>query len=59
MIVKKKHANIRKEPNTRSSITGKADYGVVFATVKQQKGYAKVKHESGLVGWIKQDLPWG
>jgi hypothetical protein len=31
-------------------IVGKANYGVVFAIVKQQKGWTKVKHESGLVG---------
>jgi len=59
MIVKKKHVNNPMEPNTSSSIVGKANYGVVLATVKQQKGYAKVKHESGLVGWIKRDLLWG
>ena len=59
VIVKKKNVNIRKEPSTKSSIIGKANYGVVFATVKQQNGWAKVRHDSGLVGWIKRDLLWG
>ena len=59
MIVKKKHVNIRREPNTKSRVIGKANYGVVFATIKQQKDWAKVKHDSGLVGWIKRDLLWG
>jgi len=59
LIVKRKHVNIRKAPTTRSRIIGKANYGVVFATIKQKKGWAKVKHESGLVGWIKRDLLWG
>jgi hypothetical protein len=37
MIVKKKHVNIRKEPNTRSSIVGKTNYGIVFATPNSKK----------------------
>ena len=59
LIVKKKHVNIRKAPTTHASIIGKANYGVVFATIKQQKGWAKVKHDSGLIGWIRRDLLWG
>ena len=59
LIVKKKLVNIRKKPTSRSRIIGKAKYGVVFATLKQYKGWAKVKHESGLIGWIRRDLLWG
>lgn len=59
LIVKKKLVNIRRKPNPGSRIIGKAKYGVVFATLKQYKGWAKVKHQSGLIGWIRRDLLWG
>lgn len=64
MIVKmnrnsQKKINIRSGPSTKSKIVGKAFYGVVFETVEQKSGWAKVKHESGLEGWIKRTLLWG
>ncbi len=51
--------NIRSGPGTNFKIVGKAYYGVVFKTIKQQNGWALVKHESGLEGWIKRSLLWG
>jgi uncharacterized protein YgiM (DUF1202 family) len=59
MIVKGKRVNIRSGPGTNFKLIGKADYGVVFTTLKQESGWAKVKHENGLVGWIKRNLIWG
>lgn len=64
MIVKvfknqNKKINIRSGPGTKYKIVGKAYYGVVFETLEQQSGWAKVKHETGLVGWIKRSLLWG
>ncbi len=56
---KNKNINIRKEPGTAKKIIGKAYYGVVFATVEQKSGWVKVRHESGLEGWIKRSLLWG
>ena len=56
---KKKKVNIRSGPGTNYKIVGKAYYGVVFKTLVQQKGWAKVKHESGLTGWVKRSLLWG
>lgn len=56
---KKKQINIRSGPGTGFKIVGKAYYGVVFETLEQNKGWAKVKHESGLTGWIKRSLLWG
>jgi SH3-like domain-containing protein len=51
--------NIRRGPATDESIVGKAFYGVVF-TVQEKKGdWIRVRHESGLTGWIKSDLVWG
>ncbi len=56
---KKRKINIRSGPGRRFKIVGKAYYGVVFETVLQKKGWVKVRHESGLVGWIKRTLLWG
>lgn len=64
MIVKvhknqNKKINIRSGPGTKYKIVGKAYYGVVFETLEQKNGWAKIKHETGLVGWIKRSLLWG
>lgn len=56
---KKKKINIRSGPGTKYKVVGKAYYGVVFQTMAQKRGWAKVKHESGLVGWVKRSLLWG
>jgi len=56
---KKRKINIRSGPGTKYKIVGQAYYGVVFETVTQKSGWAKVKHESGLSGWIKRSLLWG
>jgi len=56
---KNKKINIRSGPGTSNRIVGKAYYGVVFETLEQRDGWAKVKHETGLVGWIKRTLIWG
>jgi len=56
---KNKKINIRSGPGTNYKIVGKAYYGVVFQTIKQQKGWAQVKHESGVTGWVKRTLLWG
>lgn len=51
--------NIRKGPATSRQIVGKAQYGVVFKTIKRKSGWINVEHESGLSGWIKENLLWG
>lgn len=56
---KTRKINIRSGPGTKFKIVGQAYYGVVFETVMQKSGWAKVKHESGLTGWIKRSLLWG
>ncbi len=56
---KKKKINIRNGSGTKYKAVGKAYYGVVFETLEQKNGWAKVKHESGLTGWIKRSLLWG
>lgn len=56
---KKQKINIRSGPGTKYKIVGQAYYGVVFETISQKAGWANVKHESGLEGWIKRSLLWG
>lgn len=56
---KNKKINIRSGPGTKYSVVGKAYYGVVFEKKEQNKGWVKVKHESGLEGWIEKTLVWG
>jgi SH3-like domain-containing protein len=55
----KRKINIRTGPGTRYKVVGQAYYGVVFRTMKRGRGWVKVKHESGLTGWIKRSLLWG
>ncbi len=51
--------NIRSGPGTNFKIVGMAHYGVVFKTLKQQSGWAHLRHESGLEGWVERSLLWG
>lgn len=54
-----KKINVRSGPSTKDKIVAQAYYGVVFKTIKQQSGWAKVKHDSGVEGWVKRTLLWG
>ena len=51
--------NIRSGPGTKYKVVGKAEYGVVFETLQRGRGWVKVRHETGLTGWIKRSLLWG
>lgn len=51
--------NIRSGPGTNFKVVGKAEYGVVFETLQRGDGWVKVRHETGLTGWIKRSLLWG
>ena len=55
----KARINIRSGPGTKYRIIGKAEYGVVFETLERGRGWVKVRHETGLTGWIKRSLLWG
>ena len=62
MIVKiksKGKVNIRSGPGKEFKKVGEAYYGVVFESVKRKSGWEKIRHESGLVGWVKRNLLWG
>jgi SH3-like domain-containing protein len=56
---KKTRINIRSGPGTNYKIIGKAEYGVVFETMERKSGWVKVRHEEGVIGWIKRSLLWG
>ena len=54
-----KSINIRKGPSTNTEIVGKAFYGVVFQVIERKKDWVRVRHESGLEGWVSVNLLWG
>ncbi len=51
--------NIRRGPATDEGIVGKAYYGVVFSVQEKKGNWIRVRHESGLTGWVNSDLLWG
>lgn len=59
VIVKKKVINIRSRPGTSHPIVAKAYKGVVFKTIASVKGWVKIRHKKGVVGWVARDLVWG
>jgi SH3-like domain-containing protein len=56
---KKVKVNIRKGPGENYQVVGQAVYGAVFAPLGRQSDWVKVRHDSGLEGWMKRDLLWG
>jgi len=56
---KKDKINIRSGPGTNFKVVGQAYYGVVFAVVEKNGRWRKIRHDSGLSGWIQQDFLWG
>lgn len=59
LIVKGRVANLRSAPSTRARVVGQAGYGEVLRTVEHRQGWAKVRKDSGLVGWVSRTLVWG
>lgn len=59
MIVKADRVELRSGPSSRYRLVGKANHGVVFQTLKVKDKWVKVKHESGLTGWITRGSLWG
>jgi len=51
--------NIRSGPGTKYKKIGEAYYGVIFDSLLTKSGWVKVRHETGLTGWVKRDLLWG
>ena len=53
-----KSVNMRSEPTTKSSIIANVDRGVVLTRLESKGKWLKLKHSSGLVGWIYKPLLW-
>ncbi len=49
---------LKSTPSEKSASVAKATYGVVLYTITAKEGWLKVKHESGIKGWIKQEAVW-
>lgn len=58
-IVKAKVANVRAGASTRTRIVGTLPYGEIVRTLERKPGWVKVRHQSGLQGWIARRLLWG
>ncbi len=59
LVVKKKRVNLRSGPGKKYRLVGRANYGVVFRTLKKRGRWVKVRHENGTVGWVLRKLLWG
>lgn len=53
-----KNVNMRAEPNTNSSVVATVDRGVVMTKLETKGKWVKLKHSSGLIGWIYKPLLW-
>ncbi len=53
-----KSVNMRSEPSTNSSIVANVDRGVVLTKLESRGKWLKLKHSSGLIGWIYKPLLW-
>jgi SH3-like domain-containing protein len=51
--------NIRSGPGPEFDVVAKAYYGVVFESLGKAKGWVNIRHESGIDGWVQEDLVWG
>ncbi|MBU0680961.1 MAG: SH3 domain-containing protein [Proteobacteria bacterium] len=59
LVVNKPVINVRSGPGTNYRTVSQAKYGVVLQTEKRVKGWVKVRHESGVSGWVSRKLLWG
>ncbi len=53
-----KNVNMRAEANTNSAVIATVDRGVVMSILDTQGQWLKLKHSSGLIGWIYKPLLW-
>ncbi len=54
-----KAIKIHSGPGEKYKVVGQAQYGVVFRTLERKAGWVKVRHESGLSGWMVRSQLWG
>lgn len=53
-----KNVNMRAEASTNSAVVATVDRGVVLTKLETQGKWVKLKHSSGLIGWIYGPLLW-
>ncbi|MGI9536330.1 MAG: SH3 domain-containing protein [Desulfocapsaceae bacterium] len=53
-----KSVNMRAEASTNSTIIATVDRGVVLTKLETQGKWLKLKHSTGLIGWIYKPLLW-
>ena len=53
-----KNVNMRAEASTNSAIVATVDRGVVLTKLETNGKWVKLKHSSGLIGWIYKPLLW-
>ncbi len=54
----KKAVNMRAEPSTNSPIIATVERGVILTRLETSGKWLKVKHSSGMIGWIYKPLIW-
>jgi SH3-like domain-containing protein len=59
VVVKKERSNIRSGPGSTHKIVGRSAYGEALRTLQHGKGWVRVEHDNGIVGWVRKDLVWG
>ncbi len=59
LVVKRPVVNIRSQPGVKSPIVSQAKYGVVFHALTESGDWVKVRHDSGVTGWVARRLLWG
>lgn len=59
VVVEVATVNVRQGPGARYPILFKAFQGVTFKVLAEQKGWLKVRHENGEIGWVLKSLTWG
>ena len=53
-----KTVNMRSEPSTNGTIVANVDRGVVMTKLESRGKWLKLKHSSGIIGWIYKPLLW-
>lgn len=59
VIVTATHANLRKEPSTKSEVVGTAEHAEVYRVVERKEQWLKLSADDEERGWIRDDLVWG
>lgn len=54
----KESVNMRAEPSTKGQIIANVDRGVVMIRLEKRGNWLKLKHASGVIGWIYKPLLW-